>query len=74
MVSTDREVKTKGDGAPLLEQTRKDVTGPLAPIGLFDHRGNEIVHVGVDGIRIVQPVLHGRFTTPKCFQELRRMS
>ena len=35
---------------PFLEQTRIDVIGPLAPVGLLNHRGNEIIHVGIDGI------------------------
>ena len=56
---------------PFLEQTRIDVIGPLAPVGLLNHRGNEIVHVGVDGILhcSTRPVAcTGRFTTAVRFK------
>jgi len=32
---------------PLLEQPRVDVIGPLATVGLFDHHGDEVLHVEI---------------------------
>src|SRR5207344_2036829 len=35
---------------PLLQEPRVDVVGPLATVGLLDHHGHQIIHVGIDGI------------------------
>src|SRR5437763_10729256 len=42
--------RTGDEHDAFLEQSRIDVVGALAAIGLFDHHRDEIVHVGIDGI------------------------
>ena len=35
----------------LLQKPRINVIGPLATVGLFDHHGHQIVHVGIEELR-----------------------
>src|SRR4029079_7731406 len=41
--------RPRDENDALLEETRKDVVGPFAAVGLLDHHRHEI-HVGFDGI------------------------
>ena len=59
----------------LLEEARIDVVGPLAPVGLLDHHGNEVVHVGVYRVSHVSDLFRrGRTggTSPPCAAYMRR--
>ena len=47
----DAVVDRAGDeDDPFLQQARINVIGALAAVGLLDHHGNEMLHVGIDGI------------------------
>src|SRR5262245_32012390 len=42
--------RTSDEDDALLQQTREDVVGALAPVGLLDHHGDEGIHVGIKGV------------------------
>jgi hypothetical protein len=42
--------RTGDEDDALLQEARKNVVGPFAAVGLLDHHGHQVLHVGVDGI------------------------
>jgi hypothetical protein len=45
----------RNEDDPFFEKPRKDIVGPLTPVGLLDHHGHKI-HVGLDRIAHRSPV------------------
>src|SRR4029450_8539486 len=42
--------RTGDEDDALLQQTREDVVGALAPVGLLDHHGDKGIHVDINGV------------------------
>src|SRR5207247_4367502 len=42
--------RTGDEDDALLQQTREDVVGALAPAGLLDHHGDKGINVGINGV------------------------
>src|SRR6185503_2525075 len=54
---------------PFLQEPRVDVVGPFATVGLFDHHGHQIVHIGIDGIShfvSLTRIMSARLALPAC--------
>src|SRR5258707_12654574 len=48
--SSDILDRTGDEDDALLQQTREDVVGALAPAGLLDHHGDKGIHVDINGV------------------------